>query len=421
MKLLTTDKLSKRFKENLSWATEVDIATAWTGINESLNELVRKKESQELKVRAMAGIRGTITDPNALKQFFLIGKLCLVDNTSLYHPKVYIFRNGRKTIAWVGSANFTSPGFGHSHISNEETILETTDTKDIQTWFDKRWKKCTLATLEDIEKYRLEWARKRRSETDAEKTKRKQEYLSLVTKNRDLDRFQINTHPVKLYVPGMTWEAYLTKLRISDTWWPSLWDFSVLGETDSWYYAIKVLGNLIRRDWDTLDDMDEKKLLGLPSGDSEDKNWALLGTMRGKGSAQKTIFGEDNRNRVEDIIKSVISTDDADVEFIDVAIKAYKELYEIKDVGVGIASRLLTLARPDRFVSVNGASSIYLGKLFELPHSTLGTVKNYRELLTKIYEEEWMKAEPPENSHERDIWSMRLALIDCFVYNRNGK
>ncbi len=179
MKLLTTDKLSKRFKENLNWAKEVDIATAWVRINESLNELVRKKESKKLSVRSMVGTHNMWTDLDALKQFFLLGKLCIVNNGSLFHPKVYIFRNGREAIAWVGSANFTSSGFGHSHTSNEETILETTDTKDIQTWFDERWKKCTLATLEDIEKYRLEWARKRRSETDAEKTKRRQEYISL--------------------------------------------------------------------------------------------------------------------------------------------------------------------------------------------------------------------------------------------------
>ena len=421
MKLLTTDKLSKRFKENLSWAKEVDIATAWVGINESLNELVRKKKSQKLKVRTMVGIRGTITDPDALKQLLLLGKLCIVDNASLYHPKIYIFRNRKKTIAWIGSANFTSSGFGHNSIPNEETILEITNTKSIEAWFNKRWKECTRATLEDIEKYRLEQAKKLKSETNAEKTKRKQKYLSLVKKSRDFDRFQINTHPVELYVPDMNWDVYSTKLRVSDTWWPATWDFSVLGETDSWYYAIKVLSNLIRRDWSELDDTDEKKLLGLPSGDGNDKNWALLGTMRGNAKAQKTVFGKNNREQVEDIIKSVISANNADVEFIDVATKAYEGLYKIDDIGVGIASRLLTLARPDRFVSVNRASSAYLGKLFELPHSTLGTVINYRQLLTKIYEEEWMKAGPPENSHERDIWSMRLALIDCFVYNRSEK
>ncbi len=366
----------------------------------------------------MVGIRGTITDPDALKQFLLLGRLCIVDNVSLYHPKIYIFRNRKRTIAWVGSANFTSPGFGYSRVSNEETILETTDTKDIQTWFDKRWKKCTPTTLKDIEKYRLERAK---SLNDAEKTKRKQKYLSLVKKSRDFDRFQISTHPVELYVPGMNWEVYSTKLRVSDTWWPATWDFSVLGERDSWYYAIKVLSNLIRRDWSKLDDTDEKKLLGLPSNDGDDKNWALLGTMASNGNAQKTVFGKNNRNRVEDIIRSVASANDAEVKFVDIAMKAYEGLYRIDDIGVGIASRLLTLARPDRFASVNGASSNYLGRLFNLPRSAsaLGRVKNYKKLLLKIYEEEWMKAGSPDNSHERDIWSMRLALIDCFVYNRS--
>lgn len=53
-----------------------------------------------------------------------------------FHPKVYLFRNEKKYVAYVGSANYTSAGLG----KNIELTAKITDQKDcrkILTWINK--------------------------------------------------------------------------------------------------------------------------------------------------------------------------------------------------------------------------------------------------------------------------------------------
>ena len=54
----------------------------------------------------------------------------------MFHVKLFLFRGELTPLAWVGSANFTGPGFG----SNEELLYETKAAGALQKWFDRRWK-----------------------------------------------------------------------------------------------------------------------------------------------------------------------------------------------------------------------------------------------------------------------------------------
>ena len=89
----------------------------------------------------------------------------------------------------------------------------------------------------------------------------------------------------------------------------------------------------------------------------------------------------------------------------------------MKGVREGIATRLLALARPDRFVSVNDGSRKGLAKCFGPDTPTaLGVPNNYRILLEKIYDRTWFREPAPQDEREQEICSMRAALLDCFVY-----
>ena len=95
--------------------------------------------------------------------------------------------------------------------------------------------------------------------------------------------------------------------------------------------------------------------------------------------------------------------------------------------GPGAATRLLTLARPDRFVSVNGQSAAELARLsgeHDNPALLAADQKardewvreNYAELLTWVYDQPWFKEPEPDEPLERPIWKCRVALLDAFVY-----
>ena len=127
-----------------------------------------------------------------------------------------------------------------------------------------------------------------------------------------------------------------------------------------------------------------------------------------RGPAQKSVFG-DNSEKIQAVVRDVVAADNS--EFPNVAIRAYERLWSLKGIGQGIASRLLTLARPDRFVSLNNASETRLGNFFDLTPATLGQPKNYERLLQRIYDQTWFREPYPRNAREETICRMRGRLV----------
>ena len=101
--------------------------------------------------------------------------------------------------------------------------------------------------------------------------------------------------------------------------------------------------------------------------------------------------------------------------FPNVATEAIKEVCKEDDIGLGIATRLLALARPDRVVSLNGRSREQLKQVFP-EGSELKTPNRYRVMLKALYRKPWYKADEPSDAFERKLWTMGAALPDCFVY-----
>ena len=135
---LLTAKLDLAFARILSdkRVRRVDIATAWATEGPALDSLEEAGKQRNVKVRALVGVAGGHTSPTALKRLCKLGQVRLVDGgNGLFHVKLYLFRRRSTSVAWIGSANFTHPGFE----KNEEILLETTATADLADWFESRW------------------------------------------------------------------------------------------------------------------------------------------------------------------------------------------------------------------------------------------------------------------------------------------
>ena len=115
----------------------VDIATAWATKGPGLDALERAVKQREVRVRALVGIAGGHTTPDALKRLCKLGKVRLVEGNGLFHVKLYLFHRVSTSSAWIGSANFTGPGFE----KNEEVLIQTTNATEAVDWFKSRWKK----------------------------------------------------------------------------------------------------------------------------------------------------------------------------------------------------------------------------------------------------------------------------------------
>ena len=396
--LITHENILDCFSENLEWATRIDLATAWATTNRSLYALYTRRRF--IKARTIVGFLDNITEPDALRKLFAMGKkLRMADERRRFHPKVYIFRGTNKSVAWIGSANFTCRGFG----GNEEVLFETSNTEAVGCWFNQLWEECYPLDESDIHDYE---AHRRKNPSPQRSTKWTPPTL--------------NMRPRRLLEEVDDWRSYVTALERCNRWWkrssrkhyPSS-PWSVLGMTESWSNTIRELHKVVKKDWIELSDCNRRRLRGLGGA-----QWALLG---GLGRVrEERLFGS-NRKKIQKILHGMAANDAVS---LDEAIVAYESLRDQRDgealVGEATATRLLALARPDRFVSLNDGSRNGLAAFFGLSPSTLGTTQKYGCLLEKIYNLPWIREPAPQSEREQLICGMRVALFDCFVYKDMG-
>jgi hypothetical protein len=198
----------------------------------------------------------------------------------------------------------------------------------------------------------------------------------------------------------------------------------VLGKTRSYVHTIEEAKPIAHRSsWVGLTDRERTMLLGLSDG-AEGK-WNLLGTLAQAGRV-RGVFNHSNEDgkqrilgRVRSAVEQVINAPDDD--FPDAGVKALELIRRESRFGHGTATRLLALARPDRLVSVNAESSPGLATAFGLKPGPLGNPRNYGLLLEQLYAAPWYGDRPGRNKRERQLWNMRAALIDCFVYGYGSK
>ena len=387
--LIDPETIADRFEENLGWANRLDLVSAWATTKHDGLRLLEKRVKQGLKVRAIVGLWNYITEPEALRRLDRLGKLRLAGGGRRFHPKVYLFRGQDRTVAWVGSANFTAGGFA----VNEEAVFETGDTESVISWFKNLWKDCDRLDENAIDDYQK--ARK----------KNPPPRQSLAEAGGGM------TEPMTLLQQVTDWDSYVAALRECDIWWSSRFRYSVLGESISWHHTIQVLHEILtQQNLADLNNEDRRRVLGLARG------WGLLGSMR--NDSVKTVFGDKAQN-IQQILHKVAEAEDG--EFPNLAFNAYRQVREFPGIGVGIATRLLSLARPDRFVSVNGGSQEGLARYSGLTAGTLGRETNYQKLLEYIYRQPWFRSPKPDDRLEASIWGMRVALLDCFVYRSEAQ
>ncbi len=402
--VLRGGNLLHRLMELLETHSHFDVATAWAWGGKHLELLEAESTRRDLEVRAIVGIAGSATHPDALDKLNRIthGELRIVPNGDrLFHPKLYLFGRHRDGImtrqAWVGSANFTKAGFGGHSKANEEIIVEigpgqTVD--DLAAWFKKEWDRyATDQPIADvIGRYKEDWKPPHR-EVRA--------FVSGPIRSRELlgDRPQTFDH----YHQALKTCEEMLRDRSWDVFNP---------QCRSYMAAIRRRRAILLGDapWSGLGLESQQKLTGgLQGADSE--WWGLLGQMN-RGKTWWAVCNDETKiRRILERVKAA-----ANGEFPDIAVGAMKKLKRIKYVKHGTATLLLTLARPDRLLSVNTPSEKALEELSGSEDSALRKPEGYGNLLEWLYDQPWYRDGPPVDEDLMVIWRFRAALVDAFVY-----
>ena len=405
MPLIYGSLLLQRLREHLMQATHVDIAVAWAKPCDAVDELEISAKNNT-KIRIAVGLSYNSTNPTTLDRLKEFADLRIGTSPSngIFHPKYYCFRTPERTICWVGSANLTNGGFR----SNAELVheFEVKNKKDLK-WFEFFWKNLEPDPTEAITNY-------------------KENYTPPSRPPRPKPR-EINTDPeLPTLADIKTWADFVSGLQVLNDYChyhESPWD--ILGETHSYLHTIKVGREVVRlSNWTNLTQRECHILRGEKRGNAKKEgNWGLLGTLPMGGTPY--VFNPVNmpgvgpaREQIQEQVDIVLNANSS--EIANVAQNAIKAITEIKlenpkhHIGIASATRWLTLARPDRLLSINSKSSDKLGELSGLPKTSLA--KNYAALLNWIYAQPWFNSSQPNNTLEQDIWNCRAALLDAFIY-----
>ena len=399
MPLLRGNMLLQRLVELAGNSVQIDIAVAWARPCDAVEALV----ASDAYKRIVVGLSNHFTDPITLRRLHESAELRVVTDAppGIFHPKYYRFRS-EGTICWVGSANLTGGGFG----GNDELVYEFDgDTEEDGSWFENLWNQLDPNPEPVITGYESRY-----------KPPKPPPRLPLHDDEPDLA-------PI---FDGGTWLEFVDGLKSRNAYCHYHdygWD--VLGATHSYLHTVLTGREVARLSAARWQHLTIRECYILRGHNTEDGGWGLLGTLTAARQVTRTLNPARMpevgpvRMQVREQIQQVL--DAADNEIADVAHLAVQAIRAIDGFGAATATRLLTLARPDRLVSVNTESADGLGALSGHPRTRDSLADNYDELLQWVYEQPWFNANQPHDPLERMIWSCRVALLDAFVYEEiNG-
>jgi len=365
-------------------------AVAWASTGTGVFDHIRKVR-KKIKMAAI-GTHFYQTHPDVLKSFIRSPKVRFVlQPQGVFHPKVYLFWSKKRWDLLVGSANLTAGAMSKNselmlHVSSGDTEGSELHN-EVMNKISAYWEMGEIATDCLVEKYRALWT---------------PQQSALMRISGRYSSEANSTSPIHTEIMSMPWAEFYRRVQ------------------DDPYHGYEQRCDLLEmahgafRENSSFSKMEigfRKTIAGLPNDFNEHAGW--FGSMKGAGRYYRSI----NNNNAH------ISTA---LDFIPLGGAVTKEHYDsyISEFilalpdgghGVGTASRLLALKRPDYFVCLDSKNKSNLCKDFGIK-STMTYKRYWGDLICRIHDSVWWNALVPESQPERRVWKGRAAMLDAIFY-----
>ncbi len=402
--LLDDKAICKAMSQSAKTAVSVRVLAAWATMGAGLNCL---SSCTAARKEAIIGTRFSVTEPEALhgliRQGFDLRILHSLRGGGTFHPKVYLFEcpDGTWT-ALVGSANLTDAAFSRNAEVMVELSLTNEGAADLNALFDGHWKSAHPGKITD------EWFERYKEGYEAAKQKRAQDIAKAERpKNSPLKRSTASPKTSQLQgLMKSDWAGYVRRLAVRK----DLGDRFLDGGRSSYLRTLSLTGPILRSGLAEAEHEDISRAMGR----SDYCGW--LGTVHLISGRGAKIYRDRALRALVDRYLEPLWELRGEHQSLEAGRAAFASLGKIDGFGPGFITRMLTLARPDLFYSLNAASVDGLASLFGIPKARLRTWEGYEEGLKIVFATQWYNSPSPTDNKMKHLWDARVALLDAYAY-----
>jgi hypothetical protein len=397
MELVTdTKKLSKTFINLTKKYRYISFATAWASTGHEAFRLLL--EYQEKIQHSTIGLHFYQTDPEVLVQLQHNKNVRFISQMDgVFHPKLYLFWNTPTDWALLsGSANFTNGAFNGK---NQETMLLTKgESTDFFQEISRFLKNDCFDNAVEIGDEQIEHYRTLYNQRQKPLQTLSNRYLA-GNKHSEMGKSILSTN-----ILTYSWEKYFKTIQQDK-------NHSFKDRLDLLDYVKEFFQN--NANFLSIDSEVRKLISGLFNNAraSQELDYGLFGSTNSNGNFHEKI--NDGNPRIAqaiDLIPPIGAVSKHD--FLE-----YNRIFQQAGYKnpIGVATRLLTMKRPDLFFCFNGANKEKICAELGLPKN-LNAERYWDEILLRIYDTAWFNSSRPQDTIEQKAWDGRVALIDCIYY-----
>lgn len=409
MNLLNAEQLHELLLEDLENCESYSFAVAWVTLTDYY-ELLRKHEKKVSQ--GIIGLNLYNTTPAILKEFRDKDAFFFrLDDVSVFHPKVHLFKFTNYAHIYIGSSNSTRGGLGKNTELN--IMLEVDLDSDIYNQLVQQINEYTDDALTP-EKIDEDFINRYIQKHDAR--------VKFNIKIENIDNSEISDLLTALNeveeknIVDLTWSDYIFKVekeKYQDEDSAFEQRIDLLDRVQNLFKKYKSLKNM---------PLEEQRIIAgiVLAGDNDFypyRGWfgflRSIGKLKGYYNEVGQHFNENVLSTISDALDLIPNkgkvTEEQYYNYINKIMPALG--YNPKTTkSTAFFSRFLTLKRPDQFVVVNSGNRYILHRHFSINPDN---PKKYWELIKWLQEAKWY--EFGESDHP--AWQYRMAFVDSLTYS----
>lgn len=392
MKLITTNaELGSNLSRLTKKYSNIAFAVAWASAGTNIFEELSKNRDRIRK--AVIGTHFYQTHPDVLDAFAESNEVrFILQPRGVFHPKIYIFWNEKHWEVLMGSANLTA---GALNMNSEAMVLISDNDQgnssikiDVINLINSYWDEARTVCKATAISYRALWLKQQPA------------------LRRLSGQYGKNTEskaPSDSAIMSMPWDKFFKAVK---------------NDAHHGFKERCDLLKLVHTAFETTNQFQQmehglrKTIAGLPTDYNE--HWGWFGSMSGAGYYHQAV--NDNNVHLSDALDKIplngpVSRDQYEA-YLDEFIKAFPNGKH----GIGIASRLLALKRPDYFVCFDSKNKKELCQDFEIKQSGMDYSRYWEEIIERIIDSVWWNEPRPTNALAGTVWDGRAAMLDAIFY-----